>query len=416
MNVRIRPAALGGAFAAIPSKSDAHRGLIAAALSQEPTRILLPRRSADIDVTIACLRALGAGITETEDGADVLPPQKFPKEAAFFCGESGTTLRLLLPVAAAVCETASFSGAGRLPERPVGELLACLAARGAAADSARLPLTLSGKLTPGVFSIAGNVSSQYISGLLFALPLLAGESEIRLTGPLESAGYAEMTRAALARFGVRTEKREQGFLVPGPQVYRSPGEIRVEGDWSNAAPFLAAGAVSAPVACTGLSASLQPDRAILPLLRRFGAAAEEAEGCVTVSPGKLRGIRADVSGTPDLLPVLAALGALAAGETALYNAGRLRLKESDRLSSTAAMLRDLGVRVREFPDALMIAGGTVSGGSVDCANDHRIAMAAAILASAAADETELCGAGCVKKSYPSFFEDFTALGGNVHVL
>ncbi|HWR24126.1 MAG TPA: 3-phosphoshikimate 1-carboxyvinyltransferase [Feifaniaceae bacterium] len=419
MQAVIRGSALGGRFCAIPSKSDAHRLLIAASLAASPTQVLLSGRSADITATVSCLRELDTTVLDTPEGLDIFPQQGKKRAPALDCGESGTTLRLLIPVAAARYDTVHITGRGRLPERPVEELLRCLRVNGTAADSAHLPLTLAGRLRAGVFEIDGNVSSQYISGLLLALPLLYGDSEIRLLSPLESSGYVELTRAALTKFRIEAHPRPSGFYVPGGQTYRSPGSVAVEGDWSNAAFFLAAGALHGLVACTGLSVTThQPDFAILELLQRFGANVEVIDGAVLVSPGELRGIVADVSEKPDLVPILAALGACARGQTHLANAKRLRLKESDRLAATTRMLRALGVRIKELEDALIITGDgeKLKGAKVDCCNDHRIAMAAAIAASRAEGETTLCGAECVQKSYPSFFEEFARLGGNVHVV
>ncbi len=419
MQAVIRGSVLGGQFTAVPSKSDAHRLLIAASLSANPTQLRLSSRSADIDATISCLRSLNTTILETPDGLNIFPQQSGKREPTLDCGESGTTLRLLIPVAAARYDTIHMTGRGRLPERPVEELLRCLRVNGTAANASHLPLTLSGRLHAGTFEIDGNISSQYVSGLLFALPLLYGDSEIRLLSPLESSGYVELTRATLAKFHIQTHPRPNGFFVPGGQTYRSPGSAAVEGDWSNVAFFLVAGALHAPVSCTGLSTTThQPDFAILELLQRFGANVEVLEEAIRVSPGELRGTTVDVSEKPDLVPILAVLGACARGQTQLINAKRLRLKESDRLATTTQMLRAMGVRIKELEDALIITGDPdkLRGASVDCCNDHRIAMAAAIAASKAEGETMLHGAECVQKSYPSFFEEFAALGGDVHVV
>ncbi|MEL7601623.1 MAG: 3-phosphoshikimate 1-carboxyvinyltransferase [Bacillota bacterium] len=417
MNVTVKPGLLSGAVATIPSKSDAHRLLIAAALADKPTHIALPSRSRDIDATADCLRALGADIQDEPGGVVITPIIKRGEAIQLDCGESGTTLRLLLPVAAALCKRARLIGRGRLPERPLAELIRCLSAHGVCFDHDRLPLSLSGELRAGEYSIPGDVSSQYISGLLLALPLLAGDSSIRLTSPLESAGYVDMTLSALSRFGVIAQTKPGGFFVPGKQAYRSPGCVRAEGDWSNAAFFLAAGAIGKPVTCTGPdAASAQPDRVILELLGRFGADVTWRDGAVTVSPAPLTGMDIDVSQSPDLVPILAVLGCAAAGQTRLYNARRLRMKESDRLSAVAAMLRAFGAAVEELPDELVITGGALSGGSVDCCEDHRIAMAAAVAATIAAGETTLTGTECVEKSYPSFFEDFVSLGGSTDVV
>lgn len=421
MQAVIQGSALGGAFSAIPSKSDAHRLLIAASLAANPTQVLLSRRSADIDATIACLRALHTTILETPTGLDIFPQPTTVSAPTLDCGESGTTFRLLLPVAAVRYDEAHLTGRGRLPERPVEELLRCLRVNGATADSKHLPLTLHGRLHAGIFEIDGNISSQYISGLLLALPLLYGDSEIRLLSPLESSGYVDLTLSTLAKFRIKARTTPDGFFVPGGQTYHSPGRVAVEGDWSNAAFFLAAGALHGPVSCTGLSVTThQPDFTILELLQRFGAGVTlEENDIITVSPAPLSGITADVSEMPDLVPILAVLGACAVGHTQLTNARRLRLKESDRLKTTTAMLRAFGVRIKELEDALIITGdGTPlrGGAMIDCCNDHRIAMAAAIAASKAAGETTLLGADCVEKSYPVFFEEFQMLGGNVHVV
>ncbi len=415
MQAIIKPGELHGDISAVPSKSDAHRLLIAAALADGPTRIAMNGSSKDIDATADCLCAMGAKIVPEPDGLTVYPLDRDTASPVLDCSESGTTLRLLLPVTAALFQNVRIIGRGRLPDRPLKELIGCLRANGAEFDSESLPLTLLGSLQAGEYCIPGNVSSQYISGLLFALPLLNKESYIQLTSPLESAGYVDMTLSVLGRFGIQIHKQEDGFFIPGGQRYRSPGSLRVEGDWSNAAFFLAAGALSQSVLVTGLGPSMQPDQTIHKLLSRFGAIVEQRGDGVLVMPAPLHGIDIDVSQSPDLVPILAVIGALSMGQTRLYNARRLRMKESDRLFSVTAMLRALGAQVQELPDELVIAGSRLSGGTVDCCGDHRIAMAAAIAATVADGETTLTGAQCVEKSYPTFFEDFMTLGGNVHV-
>ena len=266
-----------------------------------------------------------------------------------------------------------------------------------------------------VFHLPADVSSQYISGLLLALPLLQEGGVVSLPAPPESAPYIELTRAALARFGVRTEKEGNNFLVPPGQSYVSPGRAVVEGDWSNAAFWLCAGAIGKnAVTVTGLDpASLQGDRAVVETLRRFGARTETSENAVTVLPGALRGIEIDARDIPDLVPVLAVTAAAAEGETRVVGAGRLRLKESDRIASTAALLRALGARVSVTEDGLVIAGGGLRGGEVDACGDHRIAMAAATAACACPEPVTVRGAEAVAKSYPDFFADFAALGGEI---
>lgn len=417
MIARITPALLGGTVAAIASKSDAHRLLILAALSRGETRLKMEQRSEDIDATISCLRALGVFIEILPDGVVVRGIEHPNENPLLDCGESGSTFRFLLPVAAALCEHARFTGGGRLPERPIGELLRVMQVHGVAFSNERLPFTTTGRLAGGDFSLPGNVSSQYLTGLLLALPLLESDSTISLTTRLESAAYVEITLHALRRFGVRVRVENGVYAVSGRQAIQSPGTLAVDGDWSNAAFFLAAGVLGKPVTVTGLSLdSPQGDKMILSALRKFGAQVETTEHAITVSPAKLTGCTIDVGETPDLLPILAVLGAGAEGETRLINAARLRLKESDRLASVSAMLRALGGTVTELPDALVITGGALAGGTVESCRDHRIAMSAAIAAIRCANEVSILGADAVNKSYPAFYTDYNQLGGHAHVV
>ena len=417
MIATITPAQLSGTIPAIASKSDAHRLLILAALSQGETRLRMEQRSEDIDATIDCLRALGALIEVLPDGVLVRGIEQPNENPLLDCGESGSTFRFLLPVAAALCVSARFTGGGRLPERPIGELMTVMQAHGVAFSAERLPSSTSGRLAGGAFSLPGNVSSQYLTGLLLALPLVAQDSTISLTTRLESAAYVDITLHALKRFGVRVSVENGVYAVSGGQTLQSPGECRVDGDWSNAAFFLAAGALGKPVTLTGLHLdSPQGDKAILDALRKFGALVETTADTVTVSPANLVGCTIDVSETPDLLPILAVLGAGASGETRLVNAARLRLKESDRLASVSAMLRALGGRVEEQPDALVITGGRLAGGTVESCRDHRIAMSAAIAAILCESSVTILGADAVKKSYPAFYHDLNQLGGHADVV
>ena len=417
MNIAVRPGPLRGRVEIPASKSVAHRAMIAAALADCPTQIVLNAVNDDLTATAACLNALGAACERTDFGYRIVPvaPEKNACGAAenasgatdlceiassptLDCGESGSTLRFLLPVAAALGREARFVGHGRLPERPHDVLLDAMAAHGATADARRLPLQLHGRLRGGTFALPGNVSSQYITGLLMALPLCAGDSVIRLTTRLESAPYVNLTLRALADFGIRAETLPDGWRIPGGQRYHSPGRVVVEGDWSGAAFWLAANALGSRVECGNLDeASAQGDRAIRPLLNRLG--------------GEI-----DVSECPDLVPALAVAAAGFPGRTALVGAARLRLKESDRLASVAALLRALGCAVDEGAESLTIHGGApLTGGTVDGCGDHRIVMAAAVAATAASSPVTILGAQAVAKSYPDFFRDFEALGGNLIV-
>ena len=328
-------------------------------------------------------------------------------------------LRFLLPVAGALGIRATFTGRGKLAERPLSPLYEEMGAHGVKLSAqGRFPLTAEGQLTPGIYTMAGNVSSQFFTGLLMALPMLAGDSEIRILGTLESASYVEMTLETLERFGIRIERRERGFFIPGAQRYRSPGCLTIEGDWSGAAFWLAAGALSKEgVACGGLNtASAQGDRAMLGLMKAFGAETAQEGGLIRVSRGKLRGLEIDAGDIPDLVPALATVAAFAEGETVITRIARLRLKESDRVESVLAMIRGLGGRAEATENEMRIAGGGLEGGVADVFGDHRIAMAAAIAGSAAKGPVEIIGAEAVAKSYPGFFEVFQALGGACAVL
>ena len=414
MNIVITRGPSGGNVSAIPAKAAAHRAFIAAALSGRRVRIRLGAAevSQDITATLRCLEQLGADIAACGNGVWLVSPAAPPAQPLLDCGESGSTLRFLLPVAAALGLNARFIGAGRLPERPLADLMRTLEAHGITFSAQKLPFAISGKLTGGRFELPGNVSSQYVSGLLFALYAAKLPGEIVLTTRLESSRYVDMTVAALRTFGARIDRTADGWSVAGHTV-DGPDEVTVEGDWSNAAAFLVCGALGGAVTVSGLNAeSLQPDRAIVDILRRFGAKVEIDGDRVTAAPGALRQAEVDVSETPDLLPVLSVLAAGAQGKSRFVNAARLRLKESDRLHSAAELLIAIGVEVRELPDALEITGGgAVRGGVVDTFNDHRLVMAAAAASALGALPLTVAGAEAVNKSQPGFFADFAKLGG-----
>ncbi len=413
MTRTIQPGARGGAVRIPASKSQAHRLLIVAALSDAETALRCSGMSRDIAATAACLRALGAQICEDGDWLRVTPIRKVPTgECLLPCGESGSTLRFLLPVVGALGVKAAFLREGRLPQRPLAPLDAELMAHGMDITEDGALLRCEGKLTPGDYTLPGNVSSQYISGLLLALPLLGGESRLTVTGRLESAAYITMTENAQRLAGLSIDRHNQVYIIQGNRRGRLPDSLCVEGDWSNAAFFLALGALSNEgVTVTGLDPeSAQGDRAVLELLRCFGAQVTQEGGAVRVRRGRLRAQTIDAAPIPDLIPVLSVVAALAEGETRVVNAARLRLKESDRLTTTAALLRALGGEVEELPDGLVIRGRErLDGGEVDAAGAHRIAMPAAAAAAGCTKPITLHGAACVAKSYPRFWEDFNAL-------
>ena len=398
------------------SKSQAHRLLICAALGREPVELVCGGPSADILATAKCLNALGADIQQTApDRFSVRPIAAVPGGAAqLACGESGSTLRFLLPLVGALGAEGAFVMEGRLPQRPLAPFDSVLKEHGMTLHQEGSRLRCGGQLRPGDYTLPGDVSSQYISGLLMALPRLAGDSTLAVTGHMESAGYVAMTEDALHLSGIRFTREGQSWRIPGGQCCRLPGLCRVEGDWSNAAFFLCAGALSPEgITVEGLSlTSSQGDRAVVDILRAFGAQVTEGNNSVTVRKGALRGITIDAAPIPDLIPALSAVAAAAEGTTYIENAGRLRLKESDRLKSTAALLSALGGQAEEQEAGLVIRGrARLDGGTADPWNDHRIAMAAAVAACSCRGPVTVTGSQCVAKSYPRFWEDFQQLKG-----
>ena len=415
----ISPSVIRGTLTPPPSKSAAHRLLIAAALAGEG-RVRGLSLSADMEATLRAVRGLGVSVRLDGDAACFAPapPSSSPSPLPVDCGESGSTLRFLIPLYAARGIPAVFTGHGRLPERPLGVYADCLPPHGVTLSAASgLPLTVTGRLTGGDFALPGDVSSQFITGLLFALPLCREDSRIRLTTPLESAGYVDMTLQVLRQAGIRVEPLEDGWFIPGSQTYQ-PLDTAVESDWSQAAFLLAAGALGGEVTLTGLNpASAQGDREALSLFRRFGAAVEEAPGRIVCRKAPLHGIDIDAAHIPDLVPVLAVTAALADRVTHITGAARLRLKESDRLAAVADGIRRLGGRVEEGPDFLTITGvPRLTGGRAEGYNDHRIVMALSMAALGCEAPVTVTDAQSVAKSWPAFFEDYRAIGGTAHVI
>lgn len=416
MNKTILPGARTGEVHIPASKSQAHRMLLCAAMGENEVTLRCRGLSKDILATVACLKALGASVDAEGEVLHLRPVSAPPPGLCLLpCGESGSTLRFLLPLVGALGASAVFEREGRLPERPIEPLGRELCRNGMDIRSDGARLYCSGQLRPGAFSLPGNISSQYISALLMTLPLLEGESTLHMEGALESAAYVAMTEEVLRLGGVRTEKTGAGYRIPGGQRCRFAPELSVEGDYSNAAFFLCAGALSERgIRVTGLDPrSRQGDRAIVPLLEEMGAQVASDGSSVTVKRAALHGITIDASPIPDLIPVLSVVAAAASGETRVIHAQRLRLKESDRLHSTTQMLRALGAEAEELPDGLVIRGGrTLAGGTVDACGDHRIAMSAAVAGGICRGAVTICGSECVQKSYPDFWTDFQQLKGD----
>lgn len=410
--ITLLPGLRSGEVRAPSSKSQAHRLLICAALGKRAVSVNCGEKSKDIAATASCLSSLCADISESPEGLfRVTPNDKKSEPACLSCGESGSTLRFLIPVCGALGKSAVFKMEGRLPERPLHPFDTLLREHGMSIEKKGDELYCSGRLRSGAFEIAGDVSSQFISGLLFALPLLDGDSTIRITGKTESKSYITMTENAVSAAGIRFSKTENEYRIPGNQSYALPDGTSAEGDYSNAAFFLCMGALSDK----GIKVknmpenSAQGDKEIINILRRFGAKLSFEGDEITVKKGSLHGTRIDASGVPDLVPVLATLAAAAEGETTVYNAARLRLKESDRLSAAAQLIKNLGGSVTELPDGLIIHGGTLHGGRVNSFNDHRIAMSAAVAACVCTGTITVTDPECTQKSFPLFWESFERL-------
>ena len=393
---------------AISSKSEAHRALICAALSDGETTLICTDTNADIDATASCLNSLGADIKRTRDGFAIAPIKTVTKWATLGCNESGSTLRFLLPLASALGADCSFLMRGRLAQRPLSPLYELLSENGIIlSPKGENPLKIDGMLPCGDYSVAANISSQYISGLLFALSVTSGDSTLALEGKIESAPYIEMTVNTLLSFGaeIKFDSENNIFYIKGTKKLTSPTLFTVGGDWSNAAFFLCAGVIGKnPVTLTGLDEnSAQGDRAILSVLRRMGADIRREGGEIAAFPSKLHGTLIDAADIPDLVPVLATVASVAEGETRIYNASRLRLKESDRIESVCAFLSSLGADIAPTDDGMVIHGrASLVGGEVDSFNDHRIAMSASVASLVCRDEVKISRFEAVNKSYPSF--------------
>ena len=418
MKALVQPFRACGEILPPSSKSELHRILIAAALADRETEVVCHAISDDVLATMRCLSAFGAGFKKTPYGLLVLPLRTAQQATVpeLDCGESGSTLRFLVPLAA-LLGGARLTGHGRLPDRPILELMEAMRANGAAFSSEKLPFVVSGQLGRGIYRLPGHISSQYITGLMLALPLV-GDSEILIEGALQSIDYVRMTADVLHCFGVTLSFDQRRIVFSDRQRYQSPGKLSAQGDWSAAAFPLCLGALSGAVTARGVSANaIQGDRRIASILRETGAKVSPSEGSCTVKAQTLRGIEVDVSDIPDLAPVLAALLMHAEGTSILTHAERLRLKESDRLMTTCAMVNSLGGSARIEADQLIIVGKShCPGGTVDGAGDHRIVMAAAVAASKCQGPSQINGAEAVRKSWPGFFDDIRAIGGKIDVI
>lgn len=399
MDIRITPTKLKGTMAIPPSKSYSHRGLIAAYLGGgEAVGV---GESADIRATRECLEAI-------------------KNKKPLYANESGSTLRFMIPVALALNGEVEISGSERLMERPLDDYFNIFAEKGIEYRLENNTLYARGRLAGGDYCIRGDVSSQFITGLLFALPLLDGDSSLKLTTKLESAGYVDLTLDVLRAFGIKVDRSvsDDGFEVyniAGNQKYIEPDGLAVEGDWSNGSFWLVCGALGGSVTVRGLDMnSSQRDKEIINVLKAMGADVIIGDGITVTAPAGLKGVEVSVAQTPDMVPVLAAAMALADGSSLITDAERLKIKESDRLRTVYDFLSRLGSDITYGGSGLSLTGkAKLAGGEVESHNDHRIAMAAAVASCGCKNAVIINGAEAVRKSYPNFFDDFAALGGKV---
>ena len=426
---KITPQPLHGSVLVPSSKSMGHRMCICAGLSGSHCTVDNIAISKDIEATNRCLAGMGVAVTEVASlykGRTAFQyswDHSFPSEpVAADCGESGSTLRFFIPLGALCNVPFTFEGRGKLVSRPLQpyyDIFDKQELRYRTAENGHLPLTVAGRLKPGAYVLPGDVSSQFVSGLLFALPLLDGDSALEILPPLESASYIELTLSSLRAFGIDIKRKDLlHYDIPGGQKYCSPAErVQVEGDWSQAAFWLVAGAIGSRerLHCRGLSeTSLQGDKAILKVLRNMGADITLQDGTFTILPSRLHGCEIDAADCPDLVPVLSVAAAVAEGTTHIINAGRLRIKECDRLAAMHSELMKLGADIAEEPEGLLIRGkpdGLKGGAVADAWNDHRIAMSMAVATLACKEQVTLTGGESVSKSYPEFWNDYAAVGG-----
>jgi 3-phosphoshikimate 1-carboxyvinyltransferase len=434
--VRVTPAPLQGTIQIPSSKSMGHRAIICAGLSAKPVIVDNITMSADIAATNACLQALHV---QVEPVASQIPGRQAFKysrsgnlavqQSLLDCGESGSTLRFFIPLGAMLGKV-SFTGHGKLVSRPLEPYYEIFRKQGLAFHTSakgQLPLEIQGKLKAGVFELPGNVSSQFISGLLFALPLLQGDSLIKVLPPVESVSYINLTLSALRSFGIIIEEKEKFvYSIKGGQTYQSPSaRVYVEGDWSQSAFWLAAGAMQGNITCSGLDfASKQGDKAIVKIMQAMQASLKtgkdkDGQAMITATTSETKGTTIDAADCPDLVPILSALAAVSKGKTVITHAERLRLKECDRLLAMSTELMKLGANIKETPDGLIIEGkpaGLTGGATVSAWNDHRVAMSLAIVASRCQKPVVITGSESVKKSYPEFWQDLASAGGKVETV
>lgn len=423
--VKITPSILGGEIKIPPSKSLCHRAIICASLSEGVSIIENFILSDDMTATIGGMEALGADIEKITSENDNNSTLELKIKGGFKkikdtidCIESGSTLRFLIPIALLDSGKITFTGSGKLVSRPIQPYLDIFNRQNIKymLQNGQLPFTAEGVLKSGEYEVKGNISSQFITGLMFALPLLSGDSKIIITTELESKGYIDLTLDVLGKYGIEIGNKDyKEFYIKGNQKYLNK-DYYVEGDFSQAAFWIVAGLLGNGISCKRLNInSLQGDRVILDIIRKMDGHFEEKEDRIDVYGSETIGTVIDASQCPDLVPILAVLGALSTGTTKIINAARVRIKESDRLKAISEELIKLGADIKELEDGLIINGkDQLEGGTVDSWNDHRIAMALAVASIKCKDSVTITNSSAVKKSYPGFWNDFKSLGGKLN--
>ncbi len=422
MKLRVWPSGIRGSVRAPPSKSYTHRAILLAALSGGSCRVDRPLVSEDTEATLAGVESLGARVDRGKDSLRIECPALRVPDRELDARNSGTTLRLLTGVVALLPGTTVLTGDASLRKRPMGPLVAALGQLGAKARAlgpdGRPPVEVTGPMRGGPVSVPGSVSSQFLSSLLIACPLATAATDLHVVPPVLSEPYLEITQHMVRRFGVRVEGTGTDFHIQGRQRYH-PTDVAVPGDFSSAAfPLVAAAVTGGEATVGGLDPALpQGDRRIVDILRDFGATVTPTRDGVRVQGRPLEARTVDLGATPDLFPVLAVLATQARGESRFVNAAQLRLKESDRIESTVAFLRSMGADADGTPDGCVVRGPSrLTGATVDSLGDHRILMAAAVAGLVAKGPVEISDPDCYRVSYPTFLEDFRALGADLEVI
>lgn len=410
----VKPNSLNGKIKAIPSKTYGHRMIILSALSQKTSKLIIDEYNDDLLATLNCIKELGADYSIDGEVLTIFPIKKINSKPLLNAGESGSTLRFIIPVATALYENTVIDAKGSLKNRPIEPLLDGLAGTGVKFSNTTLPIETFGKFIGGEIELPGHVSSQFITGILLASSVLEKDSRIILTSELQSRAYVDVTIDVLKSYDIDVEKCSDGFFVKGSQCLNPPVEIQVEGDWSNAAPFLVAAALHGEVEITGMNMeSIQGDRVILDILKSFGAEVSISDTIKVKSKDKIP-LNIDINECPDLLPVLSILACGAKGKSIFTGCHRLKIKESDRLTNSMEIINNLGGDAFIKDDSLIVNGsGCLLGGVVEGYGDHRMVMAATIASLISENEIEIDGFSAINKSYPRFFKDFKCLGGEV---